>query len=98
MTHNLRDLIKTLTLCLPCYHVAMENSRETKKNGSVGGLPEFHELFCHDYQKEKHIQGHQNGHFGGDANFVSGIVDDESNGMSHFITIDMSKDKKSILN
>jgi len=56
---------------LPCYHVAMENSRETKKNN--GPLPEFHELFCHEYQKEKHIHDHQTGHFGpNEASFVSG--------------------------
>ena len=62
---------KTLSLCLPCYHVAMENSRETKKNN--GPLPEFHELFCHEYQKDKHIHYHQNGHFGPkEATFVSG--------------------------
>ena len=49
----------------------MENSRETKKNN--GPLPEFHELFCHEYQKEKHIHYHQNGHFGSqEASFVSG--------------------------
>ena len=60
-----------MSLCLPCYHVAMENSRETKKNN--GPLPEFHELFCHEYQKEKHIHDHQNGRFGpNEASFVSG--------------------------
>lgn len=49
----------------------MENSRETKKNN--GPLPEFHELFCHEYQKEKHIHDHQNGRFGpNEASFVSG--------------------------
>ena len=68
---RLLNPIKTLSLCLPCYHVAMENSRETKKNN--GPLPEFHELFCHEYQKEKHIHDHQNGRFeSNEASFVSG--------------------------